>query len=1029
MTEETEKASSVAPTWTPDGRVESADILFVGDTGFGESYRSAHSTGLEDLYDAPFAELQPLLSAADFVVANLETVLTDRRESPLDGKRPYLHYDDPAAGGRSLVDHNIGAVTFANNHIMDMGEDGFLDTLSTLEDNGILYAGAGRDRDRAQQPLRLIVPFEDGTEQGITVFAGFRTSSDYNELTGSYATADSPGCASLRTGTVTAQIRAAREAHPNELIVVIPHWRRDYKWASSAQRKFANDVTDAGADLVIGHGSHMAQEIDIVDGRIRLHGIGNFVFNSNGRYSKEGVPPYSILTRLRLASSGASIRLYPIHTNNRATGFRSHHLSDEQFDEFYRTAVARTRASSTFLKAAAPGRDEYGPYLDVPLGPDRRTMANRLQTGIGSTLTAWEEAPEQMEFDRTVGHTTVIVQRELDKRGATYERLGQSALVGASQGGVPFLLKNVMTHQTGAPGNHAAGRKDLARALMARADVSIAAGEYFADRQDFDEAKALMEQLGSVVVKPVDGNIGRGVTVGVTTEEEMADAWAFAFGETRSGVLVEEQFMGEDVRISVVDGVAHAANNRIPPQVVGDGTSTIRELINSKNDIRYQDVHLHPKPIEMTAYRLKRMDRAGFTLNSVLPAGETFVLDPKGNLATGAEPADVTDEIHPSYLRMAERAVLAFPGVDIAGVDVLGSDFSTPATPENHIVVEMNTNPDVGSHGTAFKGRPRDVVGPAVDSFLTPRPVGPFAPRLRRPDIPASPSSVRLLGAEFAARGMEIDWVDSTYFHARSGDSLHTVWRSTTDRTGQSSHMILGRQDWTDRLLTRASVPTALSRVFGANEGAKAHTFAQRFAACTLQTSKRSIDIDPSSASAFDDAWSELTTSGRRGGIRVSQKHEGSRLRMLIAHGRALTALDPSSPEGLPQDVLGSVDPSHRAIAAAAATAFPGLDLAEVTLTVRDASVPAVRGATVVERVASRPNIAEHWRAASEEGRDIVETIVDLHLGSDGPAREGEFALIEEDHHATFTDSLREKAAGARRGLRRAAGSIRRRIS
>ena len=995
MSEEPAKESVVAPTWAPDGRVESADILFVGDTGFGESYRSAHNTGLDDLYDAPFSELQPLLSAADLVVANLETVLTDRTDSPLDGKRPYLHKDDPVTGGQSLVDHNIGAVTFANNHIMDMGEGGFLDTLSTLEDNGILYAGAGRDRNRAQEPLRIVIPFTDGTEQGITVFAGFRTSSEFNELTGSFATSDSPGCASLRTSTVTAQIRAVREARPKDWILVMPHWRRDYKWASRAQRNFANDVTKAGADLVIGHGSHMAQEIDIVDGRLRLHGVGNFVFNSKGRYSKEGVPPYSLMTRLRLTPAGAAIRLYPIHTDNRATGFRSHHLSDDQFDEFYRTAVARTRSSSAFLKAVAPGRDEFGPYLDVPLGSDRRTTANLHLTGVGSTLTSWEESPERMEFDRTVGHTTVIIQRELDKRGASYERLGQSALVGASAEGYPFLLKNSMTQQTGAPGNHAAGRKDLARVLMTRAGVSIAAGEYFAKRQDFDKAVALMERLGSVVVKPVDGNIGRGVTVGVTTEEEMTDAWAIAFSETHSGVLVEERFVGEDVRISVVDGIAYAANNRIPPHVVGDGTSTVRELINAKNDIRYQDVHLHPKPIELTAYRLKRLDQAGLTLNSVLPTGETFIIDHKGNLATGAEPADVTDDIHPSYLRMAKRAVLAFPGVDIAGVDVLGSDFTAPASPDNHIVVEMNTNPDVGSHGTAFKGRPRNVVGPTVDSFLTPRKVGPFAPRLRQPELSASPSSVELLGAEFAARGMEVDWIDSTYFHAHSGDSLHTVWRSTTDRTGQSSHMVLSRQDWTDALLNRASVPTARHKVFATRESDTARTYAKHFSTCTLQTSKRSIDVDPGSASAFDDAWSELTSSGRRGGIRVSEKHEGTSLRMLIAHGRALTALEDPTHDAPPVDVLDTVDPSHRAIAAAAATAFPGLDLAEVTLTVRDAAGPAIRNAAVVDRVASRPNIAEHWRAALSEGRDIVETIVDLHLGGGSPPPEGDVVLID----------------------------------
>lgn len=1015
----TESAAAAASTWSPANRVESADILFVGDTGFGVADRTADGAGLDDLYEAPVLGLQPLLSDADLVVANLEAVLTERRDSPFDGELPYLATSEPSAGAHSLLDHNIGAVTLANNHIMDMGEDGFLDTLSTLEEHGILYGGAGRDRDRARTPMRIVVPFTDGTERGVSLIAGLRTSTEHNDLTGTYATAKSPGCASLRSQTLSAQIRAVRAAHPNELIIVSPHWRRAYRWASDAQRRFAESMVQAGADLVIGHGSHMAQEIDIADGRLQLHGIGDFVLDSHGRSSRKDAPPFSLMVRLRLTSSETRIRLYPIHTGDQSTGFRSHHVSDEQFEEFHRTGLARTSRSSALLKAVSPGADGYGPYLDVPLNDDRRTTANRHRTGHGTTLTTWESRPEPLQFDRSLG-SSIVIQRELDRRGATYERLERSLIIGESAEGLPFLLKNTVTNRTGAPGTHATVRKDIARRLMARVGISIAEGHYFTRRKDFSSALGMMNRMGSVVVKPVDGNIGRGVTVGVTTEEELREAWSYAFGETQAGILVEQRFVGDDVRISVVDGVAHAANNRIPPHVVGDGAHTIRDLINEKNEARYQNLHLHPKPIELTDYRLKRLSRHGLTVLSVLEEGRTYVIDPKGNLATGAEPADVTATIHPSYLREAERTARAFPDVDIAGVDLLGSDFSERASPDNHIVVEANRNPDISSHGTAFTGTPRDVVGPAMDSLLKARESNTYAPRVQAPAVPERPTSASLLAAEFSARGLTIDWIDDTFFTAQSDRFVHSIWRSTTNRTGQAALLALRRQDWSTALLTRGSIPMTASRVFDPSNLQAARKFASTLRGVTMHSARRFIDVDDMGRDAFDTAWREITHSGSAGGIRVSARSLGQRLRLLVAHGRVLTALDDSSESAESRDILDQLHSTHRAIAAAAAGAFPGLDLAEVTLTVGRPKEPAVEGTSVVEDVKGRPDLAEH--ASRARAGDIIGTIVDLHMGHDHPAAEG--PVIEVEARPIPGTALRAMAQRARRQLRRAAARL-----
>ena len=1023
MTATDAAATSIGPRWRPDSAVDSARILLVGDTGFGLNYDHAHGLKTDDLHDAPFTRLRGLLDSSDLVVANLETVLTDRRDSPLEGKRPYLHYDDPTLSTTHLRKHGIAAVTFANNHVMDMGEAGFLDTLNTLEDNDILYAGAGRDRARADEPLRISIPFSDGTHRGVTVFAGLRASEEFDELTGSFATADSPGCNPLETDAVTARIEEVRKQSPDELIIVVPHWRRDYKWASNAQRSFASSVTAAGADLVIGHGSHMAQEIDILNGRPLLHGIGNFVFNSNGRYSKAGVPPISIVVGLDLSADTTGLRLYPIHTNNRTNGFRGHPVTDEEFAEFYRTALLRTKDSAAFLKAAEPGRDDLGHYLGIDLNRRHRARVNRHHSGRGTGLTVWEEQPETIRFDRSLNSTTIMLERELAKRGASVERLGTNFLIGESAEGMSFAALSTSTNHTGVPGANAAKRKNVARSLLSRAGVRVAEGEFFRSKNDFDEAVTFMERWGSVVVKPVDGNTGRGVTVGVTDIEGMRKAWAFAFTQTSTGVLVEEQFRGEDIRISVVDGVAYAATKRVPPYVTGDGTSTIRELINAKNDERYQNIHLHGKPITLTAFRLDRLEREGLTPLSVLPAGQTYVIDHKGNLATGAEPVDLTDAVHPSYLRAAERAALAFHSVDIAGVDFLGSDFSQPATTDNHIVVEMNTMPDIGGHGSAFEGTPRNVVGPAADSLLSSPRIGPFRPRTRRPEHPDSPTSARLLAVEFAARDMDIDWITGAFFLATDDDSTHSVWGSRTGRTGQVAQLSIRRQAHAQALLRRVGIPTAEGKVYTVGEEAAARKFAAGLGATTLRASDRAlVDADGTDSASFTAGWSQLEEAGRRYGICVSRRHRGTRLRLLVAHGRVLTALTTGDAEST--DELPQAHSSIRALAAAAVAAFPGLDIGEVTLTAKHTSRSAVQGDVVVDQVLSGPDLVTHHTAAAARGQDIIRTIVDLHLGDESTAPEQDFAPSEpaphlSDHVRSAAEQTTQRTRGLVRNLKR----------
>lgn len=367
-----------APRWDGPAGKDRIDLVLVGDTAFGANYQEGQAArGRANIlethgYDHGFERVDPLLHEADLVVANLETPLTRRRDSPFQDIRPYIHYDDPDLTLRHLQAHNIQAVSLANNHTHDMGDHGLFDTLEALDRYGLLSIGAGSDVARAGLPLEIRAELRKGRPFEASVLSRFRGGRQFREVLKAYATDDTPGSMPFRNTETIRAIQGIKATNPEELVVVAPHWRQDYKWASQGQRDAAEELIDGGADLIIGHGSHMAQEIDIVDGRLVLHGIGNFLFNSPGRYQKMGVPPYSIMVRLTVEPEQIIVRLYPIHTDNRRTNYQNHPVDSGQFREFHRTAVERTNDPRAFGAAVYADEDQFGHHLAVTLGRDGR---------------------------------------------------------------------------------------------------------------------------------------------------------------------------------------------------------------------------------------------------------------------------------------------------------------------------------------------------------------------------------------------------------------------------------------------------------------------------------------------------------------------------------------------------------------------------------------------------------------------------------------------------------------------------------
>jgi poly-gamma-glutamate capsule biosynthesis protein CapA/YwtB (metallophosphatase superfamily) len=259
---------------------------------------------------------------------------------------------------------NVASVSLANNHALDYGPEGLAHTLEALRSKGIGTMGAGLEGGERSRPFHRVLgnaahPFP------LVVAAGmaYRPQDADWQLP--------PGVAGINMWTLeqaVSDIKAIRRDHPEGFLVAFPHWGLNYRWKTDEQTAMGHKLIEAGADLVIGHGAHMVQEIELYQGRWILYSLGNFVFNSPGRYSRFKAPPFSLLAELEARWQGnpseTALRLYPIVTDNSLTGYQPRPVTQKEFEAVYQLLLATSPTPDTLLKTRTErGNDEAGLFL------------------------------------------------------------------------------------------------------------------------------------------------------------------------------------------------------------------------------------------------------------------------------------------------------------------------------------------------------------------------------------------------------------------------------------------------------------------------------------------------------------------------------------------------------------------------------------------------------------------------------------------------------------------------------------------
>jgi len=349
-------------------------ILFVGDTSFGENYQTRYKEqGRENIleergYDYSLQNLESILMRSDLVIANLETPITDMKVSPLAAKeKEPIHWTDVEMAPKYLKKHNIKTVSLANNHAMDYGLAGLEQSLRVLRENDMQSFGAGLDSVSAAKPY--LKQFTVGKQVfTVAIIGAFEFRENYEKDFSFYANGNVGGVNKLDIENISIQIKQLKETIPNVFVIVFPHWNQNYVWKSKVQTELAHQIIDAGADLIIGHGAHMMQEIEKYHGRWIMYSIGNFMFNSEGRYEELNATPFSLAAELLLHERNETLlktmRLYPIYSDNQNTNFQPRFLDQDEFENAYELLLESSPTPDMLEKEITMGKDDIGPFIE-----------------------------------------------------------------------------------------------------------------------------------------------------------------------------------------------------------------------------------------------------------------------------------------------------------------------------------------------------------------------------------------------------------------------------------------------------------------------------------------------------------------------------------------------------------------------------------------------------------------------------------------------------------------------------------------
>ena len=317
-----------------------------------------------------------------------------------------------------------------------------------------------------------------------------------------------------------------------------------------------------------------------------------------------------------------------------------------------------------------------------------------------------------------LGPSTGSIVEEAVARDIPWIRLGTNSLVQLGYGINQMRFQATITCKTSSIAVDIACNKEQTKKMLDAASIPVANGGICVDEEDLDD---VIKKIGyPIVIKPLDGNHGKGASINVKNREDAVSGLAYAKKYSHR-VIVEKFITGYDFRVLVIDNKLVAAAKREPAHVKGDGKQTIQQLIDETNkDPRRGYGHENVlTEIDVDRDTLDLLEKLNYTLETVPKKDEIVYLKSTANLSTGGTSIDVTDMMHPENIFLCER-ISRVIGLDVCGVDIMAENLTQPLKENGGCILEVNAAPGFRMHLAPSEGLPRNVAAPVIDMLYPP---------------------------------------------------------------------------------------------------------------------------------------------------------------------------------------------------------------------------------------------------------------------------------------------------------------------
>ena len=340
-------------------------------------------------------------------------------------------------------------------------------------------------------------------------------------------------------------------------------------------------------------------------------------------------------------------------------------------------------------------------------------IAQALITGAEYNLDADIQKMREIRERVRLGPSTGSLVEEAVARDIPWIRMGTNSLIQLGYGVNQMRFQATITCKTSSIAVDIACNKEETKRMLDMASIPVASGSICVDEEDLEDT---IKKIGyPIVLKPLDGNHGKGASINVTNWEDAIAGLAYAQKYSRR-VIVEKFITGFDFRLLVIDNKLVAAAKRVPAHVVGNNKNSIQELIDTTNlDPRRGYGHENVlTQIDIDRDTLDLLERLNYTLETIPKKGEIVYLKSTANLSTGGTSVDVTDMMHPENVFLAER-ISRVIGLDICGVDIMAENLTQPLKENGGVILEVNAAPGFRMHLAPSEGLPRNVASPVID--------------------------------------------------------------------------------------------------------------------------------------------------------------------------------------------------------------------------------------------------------------------------------------------------------------------------